>query len=166
MAETVDKKWRMQMNDDNRGLIVIKQIMALQNRTTKELNELWDKMFGIPPAVASRQHIIAKLAYRIQELAYSGLDEATENKIQAAVREISRPKKSGEKSFKKFIPMIGTKIVKEYRGAMHEVMVVSNGFSYAGAVYSSLSAVAQKITGTKWNGYKFFQLSRSEHNSF
>jgi hypothetical protein len=156
----------MQMSNDNRDLVVIRQIMALQNKTTKELNDLWDKMFGIPPAVASRQHIIAKLAYRIQELAYGGLDEATENKIQAAVREISRSKKSGEKPFKKFMPMIGTKIVKEYRGAMHEVMVISNGFSYAGAVYSSLSAVAQKITGTKWNGYKFFQLSRSEHNSF
>jgi hypothetical protein len=154
------------MSNDKRDLVVIRQIMALQNKTTKELNDLWDKMFGIPPAVASRQHMIAKLAYRIQELAYGGLDEATENKIQAAVREISRPKKANEKPYKKFMPMLGTRIVKEYRGTMHEIMVVSNGFAYAGAIYSSLSAVAQKITGTKWNGYKFFQLSRSEHNSF
>jgi hypothetical protein len=154
------------MSNDKRDLVVIRQIMALQNKTTKELNDLWDKMFGIPPAVASRQHMIAKLAYRIQELAYGGLDESTEDKIQAAVREISKPKKTNEKSYKKFMPMLGTRIVKEYRGAMHEVMVVSNGFAYAGAIYSSLSAVAQKITGTKWNGYKFFQLSRSEHNSF
>jgi hypothetical protein len=154
------------MSNDKRDLVVIRQIMALQNKTTKELNELWDKMFGIPPAVASKQHMIAKLAYRIQELAYGGLDEATENKIQAAVREISKPRKTNEKPYKKFMPMLGTRIIKEYRGATHEVMVVSNGFAYAGAIYSSLSAVAQKITGTKWNGYKFFNLSRSEHNSF
>ncbi|MDR2723661.1 MAG: DUF2924 domain-containing protein [Holosporaceae bacterium] len=154
------------MSNDKRDLVVIRQIMALQNKTTKELHDLWDKMFSVPPAVASKQHMIAKLAYRMQELAYGGLDEATENKIQAAVREISKPRKINEKPYKKFLPMLGTRIVKEYRGAMHEVMVVSNGFAYAGAIYSSLSAVAQKITGTKWNGYKFFQLSRSEHNSF
>jgi hypothetical protein len=154
------------MSDDKRDLMVIRQIMPLQNKTTKELNDLWDKMFGIPPVVASKQHMIAKLAYRIQELAYGGLDEATENKIQAAVREISMPRKANEKPLKKFMPMLGTKIVKEYRGATHEVMVVSNGFAYGGSVYSSLSAVAQKITGTKWNGYKFFNFSRSEHNSF
>jgi hypothetical protein len=146
------------MSNDKRDLVVIRQIMALQNKTTKELNDLWDKMFTMPPAVASKQHIIAKLAYRIQELAYGGLDEATENKIQAAVREISKPKKANEKPYKKFMPMLGTRIVKEYRGSTHEVMVVSNGFAYAGAIYSSLSAVAQKITGTKWNGLKFFNL--------
>jgi hypothetical protein len=42
-------------------------------------------MFWIPPAGTSKQHIIAKLVYRIQELANGSLKEATENKIQAAV---------------------------------------------------------------------------------
>jgi hypothetical protein len=101
--------------------------------------------------------MIAKLAYRIQELAYGGTDEATENKIQAAVREISRPKNYG--SLRKFTPMVGTKIVKEYRGQIHEILVVSDGFAYAGAIFSSLSAIANKITGTKWNGIKFFNLN-------
>jgi hypothetical protein len=55
--------------------------------------------------------------------------------------------------------MIGTRIVKEYRGKMHEVTVVSDEFAYSGAIFSSLSAVAQKITGTKWNGIKFFNLN-------
>ncbi len=54
--------------------------------------------------------------------------------------------------------MIGTKIIKEYRGANHEILVVPDGFSYAGEVYKSISAVAMKITGTKWNGVKFFNL--------
>jgi hypothetical protein len=127
--------------------------MALQNKSTKELNDLWDKMFGVPPAVASKQHMIAKIAYRIQELAYGGVDEATKNKIQVAAKEIKRPKAVCSKKFR---PMIGTKIMKEYKGNIIEVLVVSDGFSYAGEVYKSLSSIATKITGTKWNGLKFF----------
>jgi hypothetical protein len=55
--------------------------------------------------------------------------------------------------------MVGTKIVKEYKGKTHEVTVVEEGFSYGGAIFKSLSAVAQKITGTKWNGLRFFNIN-------
>ena len=56
----------------------------------------------------------------------------------------------------KFSPMIGTKITKKYNDQMIEIVVVNNGFAYDGEVYKSLSAIATKITGTKWNGLKFF----------
>jgi hypothetical protein len=141
------------MSNNNRDLRIVRQIMGLQDKKTSELKLLWSKMFDHPPAIDSRQHMIAKLAYRIQELAYGGTDEATERKIQAAAREIKRPKALGSKKFR---PMIGTKIVKEYRGALIEVLVIHDGFSYAGEVYKSLSTIATKITGTKWNGLKFF----------
>jgi len=134
-------------------LSVIKQIMALQNKKKEELKVLWDKMFDHVPAISSREYMIAKIAYRIQELAYGGVDEATKSKIQAAAREIKRPKANGRKRFN---PMIGTKIMKEYKGKMIEVLVVNDGFSYDGEVYKSLSSIATKITGTKWNGLKFF----------
>jgi hypothetical protein len=113
------------------------------------------EMFDHPPAVTSKQHMISKLAYRIQELVYGGIDEDTEKKIQACAKEVSRPKKILNR---KFCPMIGTKIVKEYKDQIHEILVVNDGFAYAGTVYSSLSAIATKITGTKWNGIKFFNL--------
>lgn len=51
--------------------------------------------------------------------------------------------------------MVGNKIVKEYREKIHEVTVVNEGFSYEGIVYTSLSAIATKIAGTKWNGLQF-----------
>jgi hypothetical protein len=147
-----------QTNQNALDLKVIKQVTSLHGKTASELTELWNKMFEHPPAVASRQHMIAKLAYRIQELTWSGTDEETERKIQACAKEISRPKKI---MTRKFCPMIGTKIVKEYKGAIHEILVVNDGFAYAGAVYSSLSAIATKITGTKWNGIKFFNLNNN-----
>ena len=142
-------------NVQKQDLSVIKQVMDLQNKSLREFDKLWAKMFDHPPAIASREYMISKLAYRIQELAYGGIDDATENKIKAAAKEISKTKKAPTR---KFCPMIGTKIVKEYKGANHEVFVIPDGFSYCGEVYNSLSAVAGKITGTKWNGVKFFNL--------
>ena len=60
------------------------------------------------------------------------------------------------KKTRKFSPMVGTTITKEYRGKLHEVLVVNGGFSYNNETYKSLSAIATKIAGTKWNGLKFF----------
>ena len=140
-------------NAQRQDLNIIKRIMALQDKKKEELKELWKKMFDHVPAISSREHMIAKIAYRIQELAYGGVDEATKSKIQAAAKEIKRPKATCSKKFR---PMIGTKIMKEYRGNVIEVLVVHDGFSYAGEVYKSLSSIATKITGTKWNGLRFF----------
>lgn len=53
---------------------------------------------------------------------------------------------------------IGSVIVREYEGKLHEVKVASGGFSWPGQTYSSLSTIARKITGTSWNGPRFFGL--------
>ena len=55
----------------------------------------------------------------------------------------------------------GTKLIREHHGIKHEVIVLENGFSYDGERYKSLSAIAYKITGTKWNGKRFFGLLKS-----
>lgn len=145
------------MNKDTYDLTVIKQITKLQSIPFQELDNIWRTMFDHEPEVNSRKYIIGKIAYRIQELAYGALETETEDKIKACAKETQRnvitPKT--QKS-KKFHPAIGTIIVKKYHDKMHEVMVVNEGFSYGGMVYKSLSAVACKITGTKWNGLKFF----------
>ncbi|MDR0555773.1 MAG: DUF2924 domain-containing protein [Holosporaceae bacterium] len=141
------------MIDKSEDLKIMRQILSLQDKKISELKALWERMFDHPPAISSREYMIAKIAYRIQELAYGGVDEATRDKIQAAAREIKRPKAIGSKKFR---PMIGTKIMKEYKGNVIEVLVVPDGFSYSGEIYKSLSSIATKITGTKWNGLKFF----------
>ena len=55
---------------------------------------------------------------------------------------------------------LGSVIVREHDGAMHQVMVIKGGFAWNGQTYSSLSAVAKAITGTIWNGNRFFGLRR------
>jgi hypothetical protein len=52
----------------------------------------------------------------------------------------------------------GCSLIKEWRGVRHEVRVLEEGFSYAGERFGSLSEVARRITGTRWNGQVFFGL--------
>jgi hypothetical protein len=58
------------------------------------------------------------------------------------------------------LPMPGSLLMKEHKGETHVVKVLDGGFEYQGRLYRSLSAIAQKITGTKWNGFLFFSLAK------
>ena len=53
---------------------------------------------------------------------------------------------------------VGSIIVRAYQGKLHEVLVVPGGFCWQGQVFASLSIIARKITGTSWNGPRFFGL--------
>ena len=54
--------------------------------------------------------------------------------------------------------MVGTKLIREWDGVAHTVTVLREGFDWDGRRFKSLSAVARAITGTRWNGYRFFGL--------
>lgn len=148
------------MNKTENDFEILKRIMKLQEQSEKELLKIWHTMFDENPEIKSRKYMIAKLAYKIQELAYGGVDDETENKIRNCAKEVTKGKTVTAKKTRKFSPMIGTKITKEHGGKIHEVLVVNDGFSYEGTVYTSLSAIATKITGTRWNGLKFFGVKK------
>ena len=50
--------------------------------------------------------------------------------------------------------------MRQYKGRLIQVKVVANGFEFEGDLYKSLSAVAKKVTGSHWNGFKFFKLEK------
>ena len=58
--------------------------------------------------------------------------------------------------------MPGSLLVRDYRGQQVVVKVLEDGFEYADRRYSSLTAIAQEVTGTKWNGFLFFGLTGKE----
>jgi len=59
------------------------------------------------------------------------------------------------------LPAAGTIIQRSYQGKTIAVTVLEEGFSYDGQTYGSLSAIAQRVTGTRWNGFLFFGLMKS-----
>lgn len=65
------------------------------------------------------------------------------------------PKSSGPLPF-----AIGTEFHREWQGRLHVVMMTADGLLWSGQTFGSLSAVARAITGTRWNGYRFFGVTR------
>ena len=66
-----------------------------------------------------------------------------------------------ERKRKVGVPVVGTRLVREWNGHTYEVTVVHGGFEYEGRRYRSLTAITQAITGTHWNGRAFFGLKKS-----
>src|SRR6266571_2250668 len=121
------------------------------------LRKRWRMMFGATPPKGLTKDIIARMiAYRIQEEAFGGLDRETIKLLDRLARgqkpsELARRLKAG------------TVLVREYQGERHTVTVVPDGFVWRDTTHSSLSIIAQAITGTKWNGPRFFGLRVPSH---
>ena len=73
-------------------------------------------------------------------------------------RRKSRPRSKDRPTFDKALP--GTVITRRYKGQLVQVKVLPKGFEFEGELYKSLSAVAKQITGSHWNGYRFFNLQK------
>lgn len=80
----------------------------------------------------------------------------TINIINCLVENYEKTKTVNVKKIKKFNVAIGTKFIREFKGEKYEVVTVDGGFNFDGKLYKTLSAVANVITGTHWNGKKFF----------
>lgn len=110
-----------------------------------ELVSEWQAQFGAPPPPKLRAELMRPvLIYRIQENAF-GLSQPKRRGVQDLASEANR------RHFK-----TGTKIIREWKGQLHEVAVTSEGYLYKGDAYKSLSPIAFRITGTKWSGPAFF----------
>jgi hypothetical protein len=119
-----------------------------------ELGSLWREREGRePPSGFSKDLLARALAYSIQEEQLGGLSPDLKKLLANPDAEPPRRIKAG------------SVIVREYAGARHEVFVVEGGFSWQGRVYPSLSAIAKEITGTRWNGPRFFGLREGESRS-
>ncbi|MCT4635382.1 MAG: DUF2924 domain-containing protein [Rickettsiales bacterium] len=134
------------------NISMVKQVLELERMTAVELRKVYNNLFSVPcTGTANKEQLIPKLAYKIQELALGGLKESTKAKLDS----IAKNSMTGVKN-KHCDLLPGTKICKEYDGTIHQVEVLKDGFEYNGQKWKSLSAIATKITGTKWNGPKFF----------
>jgi hypothetical protein len=137
---------------------VLAQIAGLKAKSTAELRDMWRKLFDREPPVLGRRYLEDRLAHRVQELHFGGLSERARRKLDALVDQLE-PKTARRRDPGR--PIAGTKLVREWKGVEHQVTVREHDFDYQGRPYRSLSAVARKITGTRWNGWLFFGLRRT-----
>jgi hypothetical protein len=136
---------------------VLAQLAALKTAPTPALKARWRELFDAEPPPYNRRFLESRLAYRIQELAYGGLSEATLDRLRALGEQLANGGKIARvRADRK--PIRGTRLIREWQGVEHCVTVRDDDFEYGGRPYKSLSSIARAITGTRWNGWVFFGL--------
>ena len=137
-----------------------RKIAALSDLTAQQLRVEWRRLYRSHSPRLSRDLLIRAVAYRMQELAYGGLSKATQRKLVTLTKELETNGSIVSDANPRIRP--GARLVREWRGRTHTVVVTEAGFEYAGKTYSSLTKIAQAITGAHWSGPRFFGLNRSE----
>ena len=137
---------------------ILARLAALKTMSVKELKSEWQALFDTPAPNNSRGFLEGRLAYRIQELTYGGPDKQTRRLLDLLADEVEGTLTRKAQIADHRNPVVGTKLIREWDGIVHTVTVLKEGFEWDGSRYKSLSAVARAITGTQWNGYRFFGL--------
>ncbi|MFW2341060.1 DUF2924 domain-containing protein [Brevundimonas sp.] len=124
------------------------EVAALEGMGLEELRAIWRDRYGVPPKLRSPQLLRLNLAWRIQADAFGGLDAETKRRLRRGG--------AGAAAADRLQP--GVRLIREWKGVPHEVVVEEGGFRYDGRVWKSLSEIARHISGARWNGPRFFGL--------
>jgi hypothetical protein len=142
------------------------EIAQLRGLDLKGLRARWQSVLQRPaPGHLPRHLLFAIIAYRIQADRFGDLDHETRQLLdrsgaKESVTAMSERLVSFDQKRTELTP--GTVLVREWDRRSQRVMVMSDGFAWNGQTYDSLSKVAVAITGTNWNGPRFFGLRDKE----
>lgn len=139
-------------------------IKQLQQLSREELIKKWKNLFKKnSPQHARKELLIKHIAWEMQAKEQGGLSAQSKKQLDKLADNLAKNSEISEKEIKasgRQRPTLeikaGTKLIREYKGEKHEVIALDLGFEYRGNQYKSLSAIAKLITGTQWNGKKFF----------
>jgi hypothetical protein len=135
-------------------------ILKLQNLSRNQLLSRWTELYGeAAPTGIRRELMIPFLAYRIQEKIHGGLSAGVRAQLKTVSLNLHRSPASHTRSSRPKIKT-GSRLLRRWRGEIHEISVVESGFEYRGTTHRSLSEIARLITGTRWSGPAFFGLKR------
>lgn len=124
------------------------QIEALAGLDLEQLRSFWRGRWGDAPRLRSVELMRLQTVWRIQAEAFGALDEFTRRQL----------KRTGRIQAEGLALGAGARLRREWQGKAVEVVVEEDGFRWDGQLYKSLSAAATAISGTRWNGPRFFGL--------
>jgi hypothetical protein len=142
------------------------EIAHLRGLDLGGLRARWQGVFRRPaPAHLTRHLLFVVIAYRLQADRFGDLDHATLQVLDRTVAKEAMSARLASFDQKRTELTPGTVLVREWDRQSQRVMVMADGFAWNGETYDSLSKVAFAITGTKWNGPRFFHLRDKEDRS-
>ena len=146
------------------------EMERLRRMPVQQLRARYREVYGEQTSSSHKQHLVRRIAWRLQVLALGDLTERAERRAREIANDAdlkmqvprawtgsagtSVPTSRRDRR----LPIAGTVLRRAYRERAVEVKVLAEGFEYEGHRYESLSAVARAITGTRWNGLLFFGL--------
>lgn len=143
-------------------MIVLKQLRELERMDIDGLRERWIALMASPPPKIRAVYLRHRLAYRVQELAF-GNDPWVERRLDELAAKVRRD--DARKNKRGIQPIVGTRLVRQYKGIEHHVRVLPAGFEYQGKAYSSLTRIACDITGSWVSGPAFFGLAQKRREA-
>lgn len=151
--------------------LLAERIRSLGRMSQEELRGQYQRLFGKEPPSGYKRFLWKRIAYRLQERDLGGLPPNLQRQLdrEAAALPLKenpfrqrgpRPIRTsrGQAKRDRRLPMPGTVIQRPYKGEVCEVKVLDRGLEYQGKTFGTLTAVAQEITGSHWNGFLFFGL--------
>ena len=118
----------------------------------------WRRLYRAhPPKRVARDLLVLGVAWKIQEQAYGGLGAATKRRLADLAKTMERDGDLARSRVARLKP--GAKLIREWRGETHTVIVLEDGFEWRGKRRRSLSVIAKLITGAHWSGPRFFGLN-------
>jgi len=137
---------------------VAARLQALEGMTYDELRSEWRRLYRAhPPKRVARDLLVLGVAWKIQEQAYGGLGAATKRRLADLAKAMEQDGDLARSRVAHLKP--GAKLIREWRGVTHTVIVLEDGFEWQGQRRRSLSVIAQLITGAHWSGPRFFGLN-------
>jgi Protein of unknown function (DUF2924) len=150
-----------------------REVEELRKQKTTVLKIRYSELFGEESRSSNHAHLFRRIAWRLQaaaegDLSVRALERAAElaGDVELRLRapgKFWRELSSGSPiadSRDARLPAPGTVVTREFQGRLITATVLKDCFEFEGQTYESLSAIASKVTGTRWNGYSFFGLNK------
>ena len=143
---------------------VEEQLTALADMERNDLIVEWRKQFrSSPPDRIRRELLELGIAWKIQEKAFGGLKKVIASELRRRAEDLTE---TGDiRKLERPLLKPGTRLLREWGGVTHEVTVLDDGFLWQDKTWTSLSAIAEKITGAHWSGPRFFGLKKRSSSS-
>lgn len=144
---------------DREGLA--SELAGLLRLDREGLLKRWQSLYGVDaPAKISQQLLLRAIAYKLQEQALGGIKPSTRKLLTSVLQGRTVTSVPVSQAIKP-----GTRLIREWHGRIHEVVIIDAGVQYNGKTYGSLSEVARIITGVKWSGPAFFGLKAKKRQA-
>jgi hypothetical protein len=133
------------------------KLQAIQQMNYATLRAEWRRLYRAnPPRKVTRNLLLLAVAWKIQEQAFGGLGATTRRRLADLSETLERDGDVTRSRVARLRP--GAKLVREWHGKTHTVIVCEDGFEWKGRHWRSLSVIAREITGGHWSGPRFFGL--------